>query len=88
MKYWCAAVVVQLMVKRNQSNYHARYLLIIKTLNPFSFNVWRILKSSEEPEECVGAYLCLCGPLLPLLFLTAVVSAIWNELSVYELPRA
>lgn len=34
------------------------------------------------------AYLRLCGPLLPLLFLPAAVSAIWNELSVYKLPRA
>lgn len=33
------------------------------------------------------AYLCLRGPFLPLLFVTAVVSAIWNELSVYKLPR-
>lgn len=45
------------------------------------------IKTSEESEECVGAYLCLCGPLLPLLFLT-VISAIWNELSVYELSGA
>lgn len=34
------------------------------------------------------AYLRLRGPFLPLLFLAAAVSAIWNELSVYELPRA
>lgn len=42
----------------------------------------------EELEESVGAYLRLCGPLLPLFFLTIVISAIWNELSVYELSGA
>ena len=33
------------------------------------------------------AYLCFCGPLIALLLLTATVSAVWNELSVYELER-
>lgn len=35
----------------------------------------------------LAVYLCFRAPLIPLLFLTAAVSAVWNELSVYELER-
>lgn len=34
-----------------------------------------------------ATYLCFCGPLIPLLFLSTAESAIWNELSVYKLER-
>lgn len=48
-------------------------------------------KSGTLPHRTSGnisaAYLCFCGPLVPLLLLIAAVCAVWNELSVYELEK-
>lgn len=44
-------------------------------------------KLQSKKNIILTAYLCFRAPLIPLLFLTAAVSAVWDELSVYELPR-
>lgn len=74
------------MVKCNHQTRARPYFQVLKIFSILMRKVW--ITTLEEFEECVGAYLRLCGPLLPLFFLTIVISAIWNELSVYELSGA
>lgn len=54
----------------------------------FCFNQMFSIEIKEQFYNSVKSYavhLSFCGPLVPLLLLTAAVCAIWNELSVYKL---